>query len=105
MKRVNFVLICIFLMSLACSCKLEPEKEEKIQVINRTDEDVEIYYHGYLGSEYRLTTIVSGDTKFIYVTPGTTYYARGEISKREYGEGKFVKVPSKYDPRQTWEIK
>jgi hypothetical protein len=92
-------------MLLACSCSLwESERDEKIHVINLTGEDVVIYYHDFWGLESRLTTIDRDETRFIYVSPGITYYARGESSKKEYGKGKFAKVPTRYDIQQTWTI-
>jgi len=40
----------------------------------------------------------------VYVSPGTTYYARGSSSYKDYGENSFVKLPSSYDFPQTWTI-
>ena len=92
-------------MLFTYSCYSESDNTVKIQVINQTDEDVIIYYYNIFHTKMPETIIPYDKTRFIWVLPGTTYYARGESSNKEYGEGKFVKVPSRYDPQQTWTIK
>ena len=105
MKKVNFLFLCCFLMLLAYSCNLESDNSVKIQVINQTNEDIIIYKYTIFKTKMTEAIIPCDKTRFIWVEPGTTYYARGESSNKEYGEGKFVKVPSRYDPQQTWTIK
>jgi hypothetical protein len=84
------------------------DADEKIQIINQTGEDVIIYcYYWSFNKKYpsQLTTILSDETKFIFVAPKETYYAKGKSSNKEYGEKTFVAVPSRYDVQQTWVIK
>jgi len=92
-------------MFFSYSCSLESETNEKIKIINETNEDVKIYYYAIFDIEITETIIHRDETRFVWVSPGTTYYARGKSSNKEYGEGKFIKVPSRYDPQQTWTIK
>jgi hypothetical protein len=81
-----------------------PDTNEKIKVIKQTNEDVRIYYYSIFNSKSNLTTIYYDETKFIWVSTGTEYYAEGEISKKDYGSRKFSKVPSNWDVEQTWLI-
>ena len=69
-----------------------------------TNEDVMIYYYEILDVEMMKTIIHYDEKRFIYFVPGTKYYARGESSKKEYGERTFVKVPSNVNVQQTWVI-
>jgi len=105
MKRTVFSLFIVLIIFSAYSCVLEPEKTEKIKVINRTDEDVVIYYYDFLHIKSTLTTIHSQGEIFIFVSPGVEYHAEGEISKKDYGSGRFSEVPSRWDVQQTWVIK
>ena len=81
-----------------------PEETEKIIVENQTSEDVEIYYM-YHKTEHYLNTVNYNDTKEIYVSLNTLYFARGKRTNKDYGSRTFEKVPSYIHDKQTWVIR
>jgi len=107
MKKSAVILLvflsCCFLFS--CVLLLEPERTEKIKIDNQTDENVNIYYKDFSGSESFLTTVHSKDSMFVYVSPGTEYYAIGRSTGKDYGKRTFVKAPSYVYDTQTWVIR
>jgi hypothetical protein len=91
-----------------CSCDWESDKTEKIEVVNQTGEDVIIYYHTFHNRESTLARITPYDEftrRFVWVSPGTKYYARGKASNKDYGERTFAAVPSYIHDQQTWVIR
>jgi len=105
MKKAGFLFICIFLMLFLFSCgNNENAETEKIKVVNMTDEDVMIYYYGILDIEMMKTIIRRDDAKVVNFAPDTIYSARGEKSKKEYGDRIFSKMPSNVDVQRVWMI-
>jgi hypothetical protein len=87
------------------SCTISASSEtEKIVVDNRTEEDVWIYYISIFNIEVTHAIIPSDEKRFVNFAPRITYYARGEKTKKEYGERKFVELPSKIDVQRVWTI-
>jgi len=105
MKKVSFVFICIFITLFFFSCYDESLETEKVEVINKTNEVVSIYYYDIFDIEMLKDRIRRDETRFIYFQTGKKYYARGDSTGKEYGWNRFVKVPSNYDVQQTWEIR
>jgi len=105
MKKINFLFLFILLLLFLFSCWDEDDisvETEKIEVINQAKEDVKIYHYNSSNMEMMNVIIRRDETRFIWVKLGRKYYARGESSKKEYGERVFKKVPSNYDVHQTW---
>jgi hypothetical protein len=87
---------------------MEPEKTEKIEIINQTGEDVIIYNYTFYTTESTVAIISPYDEfkkRFIWVVPGTKYYAKGKSSDKDYGERTFIAVPSRIYDQQTWVIR
>jgi hypothetical protein len=82
----------------------ESAETEKIKVVNMTKEDVKIYYYAIFDVEMIKTIIRYDETRFVYFSPGTTYYSRGEKTKKDYGEINFNKMPSNVDVQRVWMI-
>ena len=87
------------------SCAVDTSTDtERIEVDNRTDEDVQIYYFSVFKLEVTQTIIRYDDKRFVNFTPDVVYYARGWKTKKEYGERTFVKLPSSVSVPRTWTI-
>jgi hypothetical protein len=109
MKKRCSIVIFFVVLTLISSCSLlfsSGEKDEKIKIINQTGEKIVIYcYEGLLNIKSNLTKMGIDEIKFVDVIADITYYAEGEISKTDYGNRVFKKIPSNYDLQQTWTIK
>jgi hypothetical protein len=103
-KRKEVIFLFIFLMLFLFSCVDDDSAEtEKIKVVNMTNEDVKIYYL-FFDVEMMKTIIRRDEERFIFFSSGTTYYSRGEKTKKDYGERIFNKVPSNVDVQRVWMI-
>jgi hypothetical protein len=104
MKRNFIFVLFISLIYFINSCNLDPINEE-IKIINQTNEIVIIYYYSSIFNlRHTLTTIYPDETKDIVISAGTEYYTEGKETKKNYGSKIFFKVPSSWDPQQTWVI-
>jgi len=105
MKRNNIFCLCIFLMLFLFSCADDESTDtEKIEVDNQTEENVRIYYYSVYKIEMTQTIIRYDEKRFVNFAPKTTYYARGEKTKKEYGERTFEKLPSGVSVQRVWTI-
>jgi hypothetical protein len=87
------------------SCTIDANSEtERIEVDNRTEEDVRIYYISVFKVEVLQTLIHYDEKRFVNFAPDVIYYARGEKTKKDYGDKIFVKLPSKIDVQRVWTI-
>jgi len=105
MKRINIFCLCVFLVLFLFSCATDTSTDtEKIEVDNRTEEDVVIYFYSVVKIEVRQAIIRHNQKRFVNFTPDVEYYARGEKTKKEYGERTFVKLPSSVSVQRAWVI-
>ena len=105
MRKISYIFICIFFMLFLFSCANDEGTDtEKIEVENRTDEDVVIYFYSVFKIEVRQTIIRHNQKHFVNFTPEVEYYARGESTKKEYGKRTFVKLSSNVDVQRAWVI-
>jgi hypothetical protein len=92
-------------MLFLSSCISDKDSDtEKIEVDNRTEEDVWIYYISIFKTERTQAIIPYDEKRFVNFAPDVIYYARGEKTKKEYGERIFVKLPSSVDVQRVWTI-
>jgi hypothetical protein len=94
---------------ISCFWDTEDDGKEKvkIEVINLTEEKVYIYYNSGYNREVTIATIPLYDKtnkQFAMVIPGRIYHAKGRDTGKDYGERKFVEVPSYVHDQQTWVI-
>ena len=105
MRKLIPLYICILVLLSSCPLFIE-EEQERIRVVNQTEENVLIFRNRSLifggNSIRRVARIFPYETRFINIVPGVEYFAEGESTGRKFGSRVFQVIPSNWDVQQTW---